>query len=172
MNCAPKKYTGLKQTKGITLIELIITMAMVAILIGYGLPRLTGTSQSSRLTAAINTLSGDLAFARSEAVTRAVTVRVVSNNGGDWSTGWIVETVPAVGAPVTIRNTTALTTNLLLGGAGGVGTVTYISDGSQTGGALSIRACKSGDVTNHGREIQVNVTGRIKLVRGLGCPPP
>ena len=168
MNCAPKKYIGLKRTKGITLIELIITMAMVAILIGYGLPRLTGTSQNSRLTTAINTLSGDFAYARSEAVTRAVTVRVVSNAGNDWSTGWIVETVPAVGLPVTIRTAPALTTNLLL--TGDAGNLTYNSDGTQTAGLLTFTACKSGDVTPHGRELRVIATGRVKLVTGAGCP--
>jgi type IV fimbrial biogenesis protein FimT len=160
---------NMKNMKGLTLIELLVTVAIVSILIAVGLPGLQNTSQNSRVTSAINTLSGDIAFARSESVTRNVDVRIRSNSGGnDWSAGWIVETLGGAGA-VTIRNAPALVNNILLTGT--ASSLTYSSDGTQNAGAeLRFKACKNGDATPHGREIRVITTGRIKLVKGQNCP--
>ena len=160
----------MKNMKGLTLIELIVTLAVIAVLVAIGLPGIQGTSQNSRLTSAINTLSGDLAFARSEAVTRNITVRVRATNGNtDWAGGWVIETVPTVGAPVVIRNSPALKANILLNGS--ATSLSYISDGTQSGGAvLTFKSCKYGDTSAHGREVRVSTTGRIQLVKDQACP--
>jgi len=160
---------NMNYTRGLTMIELMVTLAAVAILVAVGLPQMQGISKGSRLTAAINTLSADLAYARSEAVTRNVTVRITSTSGNDWTDGWIIEALPAAGLPVTLRNGPAIKTNTLLNGS--AATLTFISDGTQTaGGEVTFKACKYGDGTAHGRELRVIATGRIKLVKDQGCP--
>jgi type IV fimbrial biogenesis protein FimT len=156
--------------KGLTLIELVVTLAVIAVLVAIGMPALQGTSQSGRLTAAINSLTADFAFARSEAVTRNTDVRVRTVSGDtDWSQGWIVEALPAGGPAVTIRNGKAVAANILF--TGDAASLTYNSDGSQeAGGSLTFKTCQQGDTSAHGREIRVNLSGRVKLVKNQPCP--
>ncbi len=162
----------MNNVKGMTLIELMVTMGVIVILLAIGVPSMQGTSQNNRLDSAISSLSSDFAFARSEAVTRNVSVRIRSFNGNtDWSGGWIVETMPTAGASVRLRNSPALAANILLAAKTGAATsLTYNSDGSQTAGLLTFRACKKGDTSSHGREVRVNATGRIKHLTKQGCP--
>jgi len=151
----------MKNMKGITLIELLVTLAVLAVLVAIGVPRMQGISQNNRLTAAINSLSSDMAFARSEAVNRNTSIRIRSVNGaGDWSGGWVVETADGV---TTLRNSPALVANVLLNGVGAADSVTFRSDGTQTGAAVSFLSCKNGEAGNYGRQIFVSTTGRISL---------
>jgi type IV fimbrial biogenesis protein FimT len=160
----------MKNMKGLTLIELVVTMAVIAVLVAIGVPRMQGISQNNRVTSAINSLSSDMAFARSEAVTRNTSIRIRTvNGGGDWSGGWVVQTADGV---TTLRNAPPLVANILLDGAGGADSVTYRSDGTQTGVAVRFRACKNGDTTNHGRQISINTAGRISLTDHEVCPLP
>lgn len=157
----------MKNMKGLSLIELVVVLAILSILIAVGLPRMQGISQGNRVTTAINTLSADMALTRSEAVTRNVSVTITSNNGADWSAGWVVATTG--GAPVVLRNGPPLANGILLNGS--VSVVTYLSDGTQAAGAiLTFKSCKSGDVTDHGREIRISTAGRIRLLKGQTCP--
>ena len=90
----------MKKNSGFTLIELLVTVAVVSVIVAFGMPAMTELSKNDRLTTNINTLVGHLALARSEAVKRSVQVNVcVSNNsttanpsctGGNWEDGWIV----------------------------------------------------------------------------------
>ena len=90
--------------KGFTLIELMITVVIAAILLTVGIPSFRETIRNNRLTAHTNELVASLNLARSEAVKRNATVSVCKskngtqcNNcaggaGGDngWKEGWIV----------------------------------------------------------------------------------
>jgi prepilin-type N-terminal cleavage/methylation domain-containing protein len=73
---------------GFTLIELIIAVAILAILLALAAPTFAEISLRSRSTNAVNALVGDLALARSEAVKRARTAYVSAN--GNWTDGWQV----------------------------------------------------------------------------------
>ena len=93
----------MKQT-GLTLIELIVTLAVIGTLLAVGIPEFKSTTANSRLTSAINTLTGDFAFARTEAIKRAWPVTVTAG-GGNWATGgWTTATlVNASGISTTLR---------------------------------------------------------------------
>jgi len=87
----------MKKKSGYTLLEVMITMALLAIVMAIGVPSMTTFIQNDRLTTQINTLVGHLAYARSEAVTRSQQVGVcVSSNttsctgGNNWEEGWII----------------------------------------------------------------------------------
>jgi prepilin-type N-terminal cleavage/methylation domain-containing protein len=73
---------------GFTLIELIIAVAILAILVALATPSFTEISLRNRSTNTVNALIGDLALARSEAVKRARTGYVTAN--GNWNDGWQV----------------------------------------------------------------------------------
>jgi type IV fimbrial biogenesis protein FimT len=81
---------------GFTLIELMITVTMVAILIGIAAPSFTSWVTTVRVTGQANDLFSDLLLARSEAVKRDVQVAICASttgtdcDGADWSTGWVV----------------------------------------------------------------------------------
>ena len=94
---------AMKTETGITLIELVVTIAIAAILVGAAAPMWKDFIQSHRAATAANTLVGALQLARSEAVKRGLRVSVCStadptaaapvcSGSGDWHTGWIVFT--------------------------------------------------------------------------------
>jgi len=89
-SCAPKPAA---RQSGFTVIELMITVLIAAVLVGIALPSFRATIINSNVTQLTNALVHDLNIARSEAVRRGTLVAVISNSGGnDWSSGWYVET--------------------------------------------------------------------------------
>ena len=85
--------------RGITLVESLVTMAILVILLALAMPSYKSSIESNRRTVYVNQLSEDLAFARSEAIKRNVRVEVCPSTTGtscavsgssDWATGWIV----------------------------------------------------------------------------------
>ena len=56
--------------RGLTLIELMITVALLVIVLAIGVPSFQGAINSSRLTAAANELSAAVQLARAEAIKR------------------------------------------------------------------------------------------------------
>jgi len=124
----------MKQT-GLTLIELIITLAVISILLAYGIPQFKSTTANSRLTSAINTLSGDFAFARTEAIKRGVPITVEAADASDWATsGWSV--TENVSGTITLRISPAL-------GAG----ATFAASSTSVQFNADGRSNSSGDVT-------------------------
>ncbi|HSC67495.1 MAG TPA: GspH/FimT family pseudopilin [Cellvibrio sp.] len=89
----------LKQNNGFTLIELMITLAVAAIVLGIAVPSFNSTILDSRSAALGSELTVAVNFARAEAVKRATRVSICpSSDGaacltsGDWAKGWLVFT--------------------------------------------------------------------------------
>jgi type IV fimbrial biogenesis protein FimT len=74
-------------SKAFTLLELMMTVALAAVLMVMAVPSFTWAIRSNRLTAAANELVTALNLARSEAVkrNRPVTIR---KSGTQWEDGW------------------------------------------------------------------------------------
>jgi type IV fimbrial biogenesis protein FimT len=86
----------LKQS-GFTLIELIVTMTILGIMLAIGVPSYQSITTSMRMSGEIDSLMGDLKFARSEAVKRGLNVfacptasTACSATNTNWSSGWII----------------------------------------------------------------------------------
>jgi type IV fimbrial biogenesis protein FimT len=80
---------------GFTLIELMVTVTVMAIVLTVGVPAFKDTIRDNVLTASINEFIATLNFARSEAVKRGVyvTVRKASASSSvGWEGGWQVFT--------------------------------------------------------------------------------
>ena len=89
--------TGIRSNRGFTLIELMVAVALLAILVGYAQPALQTLLFKEAQTTAINSLIGHLQLARSEAIMRNSDVVVCKSSdgaycikSGEWEQGWLV----------------------------------------------------------------------------------
>lgn len=86
-----------KTQRGFTLTEMMVVIAIVAILMSIGVPSYKYISNSYRMTGEVNGLLGDAQFARSEAIKEGQQVvlctstdQVTCAGVTTWQVGWIV----------------------------------------------------------------------------------
>jgi len=75
---------------GFTLIELMVSLAIVVILLGVAVPSLTTFQRNAQLTTFTNTMLASMNAARGEAMKRGRYAMVVPKDLSNWSSGWIV----------------------------------------------------------------------------------
>jgi len=86
---------------GFTLIELMVTLTVVAIVASFGIPAVQSMLRNNRLSAQANELVSALSFARTEAMKRGGIVTVCRSatatgatpacgGGSGWEDGWVV----------------------------------------------------------------------------------
>ena len=92
-----KKSFLFKSNQGLTLFELMTTLAVSGILLAIGAPAFHAIVGTTSLSAEVNSLSASLALARSEAIKRGIQAVVCKSRDGkhcstkgDWSDGWII----------------------------------------------------------------------------------
>ena len=113
----------MQRRNGFTLIELIVVIAILAIMASIGIPSYQRMILNNSVTSASNGLVGFLQMARSEAVTRKEDVTVTAN-GGNWHAG------------ATMRDASNTTLKVLPAASvgvsivGGVDVLTYRADGA------------------------------------------
>ncbi len=174
--------------RGITLIELMATVAVFAILLAVGVPNLKDFYKNSLLTNAGNALTASLNLARIEAVKRGKRVTVCisadgatcASNGG-WQQGWLVFTDSNHDAAYDPDNEILLRTHesfngqITMTGNGNVSSyISYVASGQSqlVNGAFqagSIKICddRSGSL---GRKLVLSQTGRLRLDTEVSCP--
>ncbi|HAT2103277.1 TPA: prepilin-type N-terminal cleavage/methylation domain-containing protein [Legionella pneumophila] len=96
---------------GFTLVELLVTLSVFAIILTLIVPSLKTMILNNRLTSNIDSLVSSLNYARGVALDRAVNVAVCPLGspgstacGANWSSGWIVVTQPVAGAPTLLKS--------------------------------------------------------------------
>ncbi len=86
-----------KHLNGFTIVELMITIAVAAVILTLGVPSFQGLMERNQLTSNINRFISSLALARSEAIKRNQRVVLCPSNNGDdcsnaggYDDGWII----------------------------------------------------------------------------------
>jgi len=170
-----------REMVGFTLIELMMVMAVIAIVAGISVPSFARIVERQRVEAAALRLATDLALARNTALARRQTVVVCPRDadgecqpGSDWSGGWLVFVEDArhweqIGELLWVQQALAggghsftLNTNR--------GLLRYRGDGSSPGSNLTLSLCLRGKVA---LQQIVSNSGRVRRHQPEGeraCP--
>lgn len=167
---------------GLTFIELMLALAVIAVLVSIGIPSLAAFVQESRMVAAGNRVVTTLNLARSRAVfERAHTMMCPSTDGrtctggNRWDNGWIVfSDGDRSGQPTRESDLLRVEEGFenIHADSGGRTGIRYKPDGMAHGFNLTIKLCHPDDAERH-RAVTVSNPGRIRsgpLPDHLSCP--
>ncbi len=153
----------MKKQNGFTLVELLIGLAITAIVLTIGVPNFNDFIRSNRMTTQANELIGALNLARSEAVKRGATVTITSSSGGsNWKDGWSV-----AGGGDTIRVYAAQNGDHTLVSDGGDSSYSYDPQGFIDAGDTRSLCINSGEI---GRRITIAASGHAHVDGSYVCP--
>lgn len=167
-----------RHAMGFTLLELLVTIAVAAILLTLALPSYRHTVESNAVATRVNDLVGALNYARSAAVSRGTDVYLCASTDEstcsdqdptDWARGWLVY------LPVNAAQTTSVGQTLRVQGGTAPG-VALVSDSGQpvrfnsNGFAMSGRHFSAGASSSDlDTRICIAATGRVRSAHGSQC---
>jgi len=76
--------------QGVTLVELLVTLSIVAVLLAGAIPAFQGTFERLQLSTTTNDLLLAVNLARTEAASRRTRVAIVPQRANNWASGWHV----------------------------------------------------------------------------------
>ncbi len=174
----------MKNERGFTLVELMITLVIASIVLTMAVPGMRGLVQNNRITGQVNEMVTAFNLARIEAIRRGSSVSVCASTdqatcslANNWATGWIVfADNNAAGNPAVsqlIRAWDQLPGNPAVSdtSAGGATYVRYQSNGT-TGVAnpLVFTHTIPGCSGMQQRSIRITSAGRAGGVTTTACP--
>ncbi len=160
------RMNGSAGARGFTLVELLVTIAVITIIVSLGVPMYGQFTQSSALSGRSSDLVAAINYARSEAVTRRTTIRL-EELAGSWENGWLVRDVDADTVLMTIDNRGQ--TPVELAEAGALDEIDFDADGRVNADAAFVLSTCSDYGTGDQRRIEVTRFGRVQLTREA-CP--
>lgn len=156
-----------RPTLGFTLIELMVTVALLAVVLSLAAPSFQSLLETQRMRAAAFDLMADLTLARNEALKRGdvaspVTLRPTSGDATHWESGWSV----MVGTEVVSRK------NAIGNGVTftGPALVTFDRNGRVSSTSTVARFALVNSSANRNRCISLDPSGRPKSA-STACPP-
>jgi type IV fimbrial biogenesis protein FimT len=165
--------------RGFTLFELMVSIMILALLVGLAVPTFRTITANSRTSAATNNLASALAVARSEALRQSTTVSICPSSDQktcdvpDWTKGWIaftdanadgvlgtgdalIQAWPSAGPTMTVSSAAPF--------------LQYNPRGMMNlGGSKTLTIAASGCKGNHKSQIVVTVVGSVQQSY-VACP--
>lgn len=185
----------MQRLRGFTLLELLIVIAIAAVVLSLAVPSFRSVLLNSRRADASTSLYGGLVAAHSEAIIRNQTVTVCQRStslgsspqcdftSGNWVNGWVAfvgtagGTIPAssvlaVGEPTDPAFAVTDTSD-----AAAASTVQFLGNGRvalSNASSLTLKLCNTQNSTMDGRQIEIGLNGRVALYAcsGCSCPTP
>jgi type IV fimbrial biogenesis protein FimT len=165
--------------RGVTLIELLFAIAILAILLGIGAPSFMTLIRDNRVTTSNNDLVSSFAIARNESSHRGLPVAVCASadaescsGEADWATGWIVFVDDDTGTAGEVdeedeilQTTPALPENFTLQASEPF--VRFFPNGLTTPAGEKAFALQDGEHTDHVRCVTVSAIGRVATAREI-----
>lgn len=166
--------------RGFTLVELMVALALIAILLSLAVPSLASFQRNSELRATASGFLAAVQSARTEAMKRGVDTYMQPMSNNNWANGWIIyadndrsQTQTAADAVLMQTGPIAAKTNVasnatdaseFAGGAGKFirfngGGFPLAMDGSFRGGAIEFGVTGSTEK----RRVVLNAVGRVRL---------
>lgn len=177
-----RMHTGRRRGGGYTLLELMVVLAIVAILAALAAPSFNNAILNSKVGSYANELVATSLLARGEAIKRNVTITMcASSNGtsctGSWQQGYIVtcaqsaatpgtcNVAPAVASGVVVLAVQkALSTGFKITDANGLTALTFQPTGvGATAATMTI--CRNSPLGNRERVVRISATGRASVTK-------
>ena len=172
-------YLRITKATGMTLIELLVTLAVAMILLSSGVPGFSTLIWNNRLVAAANAVSGALAEARSESISQRRPVTVCGSSSGStcdgaWSEGAVAfldaNANGAIDAGDAVHRTFMNPVPSVTVALSGPTTIRYSSMGWLSPGAAgTFRLCDQRG-SRFGRALLVSATGRVSVATDTDTP--
>jgi type IV fimbrial biogenesis protein FimT len=169
------RSTELPRNRGFTLVEMMITIAVMALVLSLAVPSFTNMIRNNRLASGSNELISALTYARSEAVKRRLNVSVCVRDGeacstdvNNWGQGWLIFTddlAPSgqIDGPTDVVLLRADPSDAGVQITAGAASVTFNPLGETNNATFTVT--KSGCKGNNERRLTVQSTGRLSLAR-------
>ena len=152
----PRAQLRISRVSGFTIIELMVTVTIMAILLSLAAPSLGNLVRDQRVKTATFDVYSAVTFARSEAIKRNVDVQIVPVDAAEWASGWSIQ----VGGG-TLKAQDALSGLNITGPAAAI---TYQRDGRIAGAAnetFVLKSSESAAVT--ARCVRLDLSGRPNI---------
>ncbi|HEY7772110.1 MAG TPA: GspH/FimT family pseudopilin [Marinagarivorans sp.] len=170
-----------QQATGFTLLELMVTISIMAIIAGIAVPSYQGLIQNNQLRAASHAFYGSLVLARSEAVKNNLPVAMCKSTdsascagSGTWDDGWLIyidaDNDGSLDSGEMILDSHSGLQNLTLRATdANLHQLIYQPDGTQRV-ATHFNVCIDDDASR-GSKIAIGLTGRPSAEKGATtCP--
>lgn len=182
------------KARGFTIFELVVAIAIAALLVALSIPNLTGSIKNSRLASKANDLVLGFKLTRQTAISRSVPTFVCHSNnantntptcgggaGSNWNTGFIIYAAPIKTFTITKRTYAPATDTLIQQTALAEGQGISVTDTSATSivsfssngllfdsPAVEMRVCDDRSSEN-GYLIRVSSSGKISRESAIGA---
>jgi type IV fimbrial biogenesis protein FimT len=186
------RHSRRTKERGVTLVELMITLAVTGVLLAIAVPSFESLIASSRLSTSTNDLLSAIAQSRSEAIRRGqrvvLCVQDPANQGqcaatAGWEQGWLAYIDLDRDGVLDAGETTFISaprqsTNISMPANGDALDITFLPSGRVTV-ARTLRVCSSSSQLNNdarARNILINAGGQAIITTPAGvaatCPAP
>ncbi len=153
---------ALRKTGGYTLLELLVTISVIAIIAAIAAPSFENMMATQRVRSATTDLVGALGFARSEAVKRNRSVSVTP--GASWAAGWTISYVDANGNTQTLQSHEGFDGLTVAGNTA----ISFRADGRRGSGNVDIEIAPPSGSGAKKHCVRVSPTGKPESTAG-GC---